>query len=80
VSSRQKTQPAEPIAPRYLTTEQAAAYTSIAVGTLENWRRKYGVKRIPYSIPPGTRSVFYAVADLDAFMAKGRVEATAETA
>ena len=30
--------PIQPIQPVYLTTEQAAAITQLATGTLENWR------------------------------------------
>lgn len=59
----------------HMTTAEASAYLGISTRTLEGWRRKYGQKRIPYTVPPGTRMVRYKVADLDAFMAAGRVTA-----
>jgi hypothetical protein len=58
----------EPLKRRWLTTVQAAEYTSIPASTLR-WMRYVGVGP-RFSKPRGR--VLYDVADLDAFMDSGR--------
>lgn len=61
-----------PVPPKaYLNTKEAAAYTGISAGTLEEWRMRQN------DGPPYTKlsqKVVYAVADLDRFMQARRVE------
>jgi hypothetical protein len=67
--------PAEaPVTPRYLTPKEAARYTSIAVKTLEYYRR---VGLGPRFITAG-RSILYDIADLDGYMAARKVNNTAQ--
>ena len=74
VSSRAPGSAVAPIVPRYLTPQQAALYTSIAVKTLESLRRSGAGPAFSVA----GRSVLYAVADLDAYLAARRVTNTAQ--
>jgi hypothetical protein len=60
--------------PRYLRPKSAALYTSVSLKTLEAMRRSGDGPRFSNV----GRSVFYDLADLDAFMAARRVRNTAE--
>ena len=54
------------IAPRYLTSRQAAEYMGISYQTLRNW--KYERKPVPVSILLAGTFERYDIKDLDAFM------------
>lgn len=60
-----------------LNTEQAAAYTGLAVATLETLRSRGGGARF---IRYGRKAVRYTIADLDAWMDSLRVANTSEAA
>ncbi len=60
--------------PVYLRAADAAAFLGVAVGTLNNWRAANVGPA--YSKVGGTR-VVYAVSDLEAFVAAGRVQTSA---
>lgn len=63
------------IVPRYLTTKQAAEYLGAKPKQLESWRYQgCGPKYVKKS----ARFLRYDVCDLDAWMAQGRIENTAQ--
>ena len=54
-----------------LNTKEAAAYTGISTGSLEEWRMRQNDRPAYTKL---AQKVVYAVADLDRFMAERRVE------
>lgn len=63
---------ASPVPPKaYLSTKEAAAYTGISTGSLEEWRMRQNGGPAYSKL---AQKVVYAVADLDRFMAERRVE------
>ena len=63
---------------RFFNTEQAAEYLNLSVAQLEKARTQ-GRGGPPYCKPPGVRRILYDRTLLDAWMASGTRESTAES-
>ena len=63
--------------PRRVSETEAAAYLGVAKRTLQDWRHRKSGGPAYSKLGAGRRCrIVYAVADLDAFLAAGRVEPT----